>query len=170
MQSIVVVVVWLGTNNVVVVVGCCCCSHLGRQRRNPTARSLSRTRRTTTTPRCAWAADVILVVSEMPRAAEKAFVGVGADFRRTPTGEHWVDDSTRTSCIACSKTFTLLRRRHHCRQCGEVFCGSCAPERQPAGLDTPMRLCKACARLPRSAPPAFAGLFRQISSVFCCAE
>ena len=106
----------------------------------------------------------------MPRAAEKALVGVGADFRRTPTGEHWVDDSTRTSCIACSKTFTLLRRRHHCRQCGEVFCGSCAPERQPAGLDTPMRLCKACARLPRSAPPAFAGFFRQISSVFCCAE
>lgn len=37
----------------------------------------------------------------------------------------WVDDNTVTKCYNCSKQFTLLFRRHHCRFCGKIFCSPC---------------------------------------------
>ena len=30
---------------------------------------------------------------------------------------------------SCGRAFTLLRRRHHCRGCGRIFCDACAPPR-----------------------------------------
>lgn len=32
----------------------------------------------------------------------------------------WVPDELAPQCMACSSTFTVLRRRHHCRNCGKV--------------------------------------------------
>ncbi|KDO33971.1 hypothetical protein SPRG_01247 [Saprolegnia parasitica CBS 223.65] len=37
----------------------------------------------------------------------------------------WVPDGARASCIGCAKAFYLLRRRHHCRVCGDIVCGRC---------------------------------------------
>jgi hypothetical protein len=37
----------------------------------------------------------------------------------------WVPDEQRAACTLCSAMFTLFTRRHHCRQCGEVFCAAC---------------------------------------------
>lgn len=39
----------------------------------------------------------------------------------------WHKDST--NCEVCQKGFGLLRRRHHCRQCGACVCSSCSPFR-----------------------------------------
>ena len=41
----------------------------------------------------------------------------------------WVPDHEVTRCMSatCGAPFTLTRRRHHCRQCGKVYCGRCAP-------------------------------------------
>jgi hypothetical protein len=43
----------------------------------------------------------------------------------------WVDDEDAARCMnaKCAKPFGLLRRRHHCRLCGCVFCNSCTSER-----------------------------------------
>ncbi|QKF94394.1 phosphatidylinositol kinase [Fadolivirus algeromassiliense] len=37
----------------------------------------------------------------------------------------WVEDDAVTSCYNCSKTFSLLLRKHHCRFCGRIFCADC---------------------------------------------
>lgn len=37
----------------------------------------------------------------------------------------WVEDKYAVRCRTCAKEFALLRRRHHCRQCGQVFCSAC---------------------------------------------
>ncbi|KAJ8558966.1 hypothetical protein ON010_g8483 [Phytophthora cinnamomi] len=39
----------------------------------------------------------------------------------------WVKNEDRASCVICWKRFNaIFRRRHHCRLCGEVICGSCS--------------------------------------------
>ncbi|CAN0452439.1 unnamed protein product, partial [Ectocarpus fasciculatus] len=30
-------------------------------------------------------------------------------------------------CAVCGERFAALRRRHHCRCCGEVVCATCSP-------------------------------------------
>ena len=43
-----------------------------------------------------------------------------------PTAPEWKPDSDVKECEICLRAFTLLRRRHHCRACGGVFCGPCS--------------------------------------------
>eukprot|EP00743_Colponemidia_sp_Colp-15_P005626 GILK01006048.1.p1 GENE.GILK01006048.1~~GILK01006048.1.p1 ORF type:complete len:905 (+),score=176.97 GILK01006048.1:32-2716(+) len=38
----------------------------------------------------------------------------------------WLPDSHSPSCQLCIMNFTLMKRRHHCRRCGKVVCGSCS--------------------------------------------
>ncbi|EQC38971.1 hypothetical protein SDRG_03925 [Saprolegnia diclina VS20] len=40
--------------------------------------------------------------------------------------ETWVPDAARQRCIHCTRPFSLFRRRHHCRVCGDVLCGACS--------------------------------------------
>ncbi|KAK4513578.1 uncharacterized protein ATC70_005582 [Mucor velutinosus] len=40
--------------------------------------------------------------------------------------EFWMPDEQCNECYKCRKPFTLLRRKHHCRTCGQIFCGRCA--------------------------------------------
>ena len=37
----------------------------------------------------------------------------------------WVPDEATTVCRKCDKHFNGLRRRHHCRACGQLFCSHC---------------------------------------------
>jgi len=39
--------------------------------------------------------------------------------------QHWVSDSQTTNCYSCNSQFTQINRRHHCRQCGFVYCAEC---------------------------------------------
>eukprot|EP00475_Leptophrys_vorax_P007044 TRINITY_DN1443_c0_g1_i1.p1 TRINITY_DN1443_c0_g1~~TRINITY_DN1443_c0_g1_i1.p1 ORF type:complete len:408 (-),score=90.34 TRINITY_DN1443_c0_g1_i1:487-1710(-) len=48
--------------------------------------------------------------------------------RRMSNSENWVPDEERKFCSGCGLEFTLVRRRHHCRKCGEVFCKLCCPK------------------------------------------
>lgn len=38
----------------------------------------------------------------------------------------WVEDSECTACSGCSKLFGVTRRKHHCRECGNIFCSKCS--------------------------------------------
>ena len=41
--------------------------------------------------------------------------------------DKWQPDSSQNKCLCCSKEFKILmRRRHHCRFCGNIFCSDCS--------------------------------------------
>lgn len=52
-----------------------------------------------------------------------------------------------SKCMHCEKTaFTILNRRHHCRNCGSVVCGNCSKNKFliPSQSKTPVRVCDTC--------------------------
>ncbi|XP_068816035.1 lateral signaling target protein 2 homolog isoform X2 [Struthio camelus] len=68
----------------------------------------------------------------------------GAGARSLP---EWVPDSSCSQCSACRSPFTLLRRRHHCRSCGKIFCSRCSPHTAALphyGQPRPVRVCAHC--------------------------
>mmetsp|Transcript_22930 Transcript_22930/g.25505 ORF Transcript_22930/g.25505 Transcript_22930/m.25505 type:complete len:242 (-) Transcript_22930:129-854(-) len=42
---------------------------------------------------------------------------------------HWAPDSASNYCTKCKLEFTNVRRRHHCRLCGLLFCDDCSNRR-----------------------------------------
>ena len=49
-----------------------------------------------------------------------------------PTAGVWVPDAEAPACHGCRLPFhAVVRRRHHCRCCGRVFCNACTPRRLP---------------------------------------
>eukprot|EP00164_Ancoracysta_twista_P003301 GFYU01004409.1.p1 GENE.GFYU01004409.1~~GFYU01004409.1.p1 ORF type:complete len:860 (-),score=269.31 GFYU01004409.1:109-2688(-) len=47
---------------------------------------------------------------------------------RKTEGE-WVPDDASICCLVCSRRFTELYRRHHCRHCGSLICGACSSKK-----------------------------------------
>ncbi|EJW84322.1 hypothetical protein WUBG_04768, partial [Wuchereria bancrofti] len=57
----------------------------------------------------------------------------------------WLEDSEAINCHTCDKPFTLTNRKHHCRQCGQIFCASCSSfTAKIASSRNPVRVCNAC--------------------------
>ena len=44
----------------------------------------------------------------------------------TPQNKFWMPDRFCKVCYGCEEAFTMYRRRHHCRMCGQIFCNSCS--------------------------------------------
>lgn len=38
----------------------------------------------------------------------------------------WIPDSSVSTCYKCKIDFTLINRKHHCRNCGKIFCSKCS--------------------------------------------
>merc|ERR1719242_559195 len=38
----------------------------------------------------------------------------------------WQANNSANGCTICTRQFTLLKRRHHCRRCGKLVCGKCS--------------------------------------------
>uniref|UniRef100_A0A182MNZ1 Lateral signaling target protein 2 homolog n=1 Tax=Anopheles culicifacies TaxID=139723 RepID=A0A182MNZ1_9DIPT len=59
----------------------------------------------------------------------------------------WIPDCDAPRCMSCASAFTPFRRRHHCRNCGGVFCGVCSNLSKPLpkyGLTKAVRVCRDC--------------------------
>ena len=39
---------------------------------------------------------------------------------------HWIDDNLVTRCYQCGIVFGMFTRKHHCRNCGRIFCHNCS--------------------------------------------
>uniref|UniRef100_A0AC34G9K3 FYVE-type domain-containing protein n=1 Tax=Panagrolaimus sp. ES5 TaxID=591445 RepID=A0AC34G9K3_9BILA len=48
------------------------------------------------------------------------------DYDRSEFKRYWMPDSTVKECYECHEKFSAFRRKHHCRLCGQIFCGKCS--------------------------------------------
>ena len=78
------------------------------------------------------------------------------------SGRKWKDDTDVASCSGCQGGFSLTNRKHHCRNCGNIFCNDCSskqvryclfmfliahsnvPQANMAGYKKPQRVCEGC--------------------------
>ena len=58
----------------------------------------------------------------------------------------WLQDNSVTMCMGCAEPFSMMRRRHHCRGCGEIICSGCSKQRVFLHyLSRGDRVCNKCA-------------------------
>ncbi|KAG8454376.1 hypothetical protein GDO86_000847 [Hymenochirus boettgeri] len=61
--------------------------------------------------------------------------------------DHWVKDEGMDNCSGCAVRFSLTERRHHCRNCGQLFCQKCSrfqSEIKRLKISSPVRVCQNC--------------------------
>ncbi|TKY75263.1 WD repeat and FYVE domain-containing protein 3 [Spatholobus suberectus] len=61
--------------------------------------------------------------------------------------DHWVPDEAVSKCTACGTDFGPFIRKHHCRNCGDIFCDKCTHGRITLTADEnaqPVRVCDRC--------------------------
>ena len=60
----------------------------------------------------------------------------------------WILDRDCLICFQCNESFSMIRRRHHCRACGGLFCGGCSRWKKKLPhlgyTDKEARVCKWC--------------------------
>lgn len=74
-------------------------------------------------------------------------VSCGGKHTVVTVATQWIRDDEAASCMRCGVGFTTFIRRHHCRNCGGVFCGKCSARRLPLlklGFIEPVRVCETC--------------------------
>ncbi|XP_015361899.1 RUN and FYVE domain-containing protein 1 isoform X6 [Marmota marmota marmota] len=60
-------------------------------------------------------------------------------------GHTWLKDDEATHCKQCEKEFSISRRKHHCRNCGHIFCNTCSSnELALPSYPKPVRVCDNC--------------------------
>ncbi|XP_030001427.1 RUN and FYVE domain-containing protein 1 [Sphaeramia orbicularis] len=60
-------------------------------------------------------------------------------------GHAWLKDDEATQCKQCQKEFSISRRKHHCRNCGDIYCNSCSSnELALPSYPRPVRVCDMC--------------------------
>ncbi|XP_011302042.1 RUN and FYVE domain-containing protein 2 isoform X2 [Fopius arisanus] len=57
----------------------------------------------------------------------------------------WANDRHFTHCKGCTREFNITRRKHHCRNCGKIFCNACSDNTiAMSNSAKPVRVCDEC--------------------------
>ncbi|CAG9088860.1 unnamed protein product [Plutella xylostella] len=76
--------------------------------------------------------------------------GGGTRYADTELARYWMPDDISRECYECAARFSTLRRRHHCRVCGQIFCSRCCSQRVPGqifGCAGGLRVCTYCCNI-----------------------
>jgi RUN and FYVE domain-containing protein 1 len=95
-------------------------------------------------------------VKEMNREQDKTLEELGQQLswtklqmdslkEETKVPGSWEKDSEAASCKGCDKEFNIARRKHHCRNCGGIFCDKCSDNKMelPSSAKK-LRVCDGC--------------------------
>ncbi|XP_055323880.1 RUN and FYVE domain-containing protein 2 isoform X3 [Sitodiplosis mosellana] len=90
-----------------------------------------------------------LQVSELQEKLKNAEQNNSRLINSDTNGSVWSPDNSTSKCKKCEREFSLTRRKHHCRNCGEIFCNSCSEQVAPLPNDQgqmskPVRVCDGC--------------------------
>lgn len=88
-----------------------------------------------------------LTLVEALAAKEVRAVSCGGAHTVVLVAKEWIGDAEAAHCMRCSSKFTFSVRRHHCRNCGGVFCAKCSSHRHPLltlGFVDAVRVCDGC--------------------------
>ncbi|RWS05942.1 early endosome antigen 1-like isoform X1 [Dinothrombium tinctorium] len=61
--------------------------------------------------------------------------------------KRWTEDDEVTNCTSCNRQFSLALRKHHCRNCLQIFCNECSSKVaviRSHSSNKPVRVCDAC--------------------------
>lgn len=61
--------------------------------------------------------------------------------------DHWIRDENAETCKACNVKFSFSERKHHCRDCGLIFCNNCTKYETDIprlNISKSVRVCMAC--------------------------
>ncbi|CAG8545834.1 16742_t:CDS:2 [Acaulospora morrowiae] len=64
--------------------------------------------------------------------------------------DYWMADDACKECYGCNIHFTIYRRKHHCRICGQIFCSKCASNiisGEKFNHEGSMRVCNWCSKI-----------------------
>lgn len=75
-------------------------------------------------------ADMPLSLINETTVSLDSLCGVFITPREAVVRANWIRDDEASHCMCCRRSvFTILTRRHHCRQCGRVVCHACSTKR-----------------------------------------
>lgn len=59
---------------------------------------------------------------------------------------YWIPDNMALFCMQCNQKFSFIKRRHHCRACGQVLCSVCCSLKAKLEYmgDAEVRICVQC--------------------------
>lgn len=59
---------------------------------------------------------------------------------------YWIPDNMTMFCMQCNQKFSFIKRRHHCRACGQVLCSTCCSLKAKLEYmgDVEARICVQC--------------------------
>uniref|UniRef100_A0A1L8DMD8 Putative run domain-containing protein n=1 Tax=Nyssomyia neivai TaxID=330878 RepID=A0A1L8DMD8_9DIPT len=89
-----------------------------------------------------------LQISELKEKQSSHDTSLGSATDMTGSGV-WAPDKLSSKCRSCNREFGITRRKHHCRNCGEIFCHNCSEQMAPlpnaqGQLGKPVRVCDGC--------------------------
>ncbi|KAK4276494.1 hypothetical protein QN277_014636 [Acacia crassicarpa] len=89
-----------------------------------------------------------LKTNEQPTEKKKGLVD-WMNLIKPPNEEkdHWVPDEAASKCTGCGTDFNPFVRKHHCRNCGDIFCDKCTQGRIALTADEnapQVRVCDRC--------------------------
>lgn len=99
---------------------------------------------TTSREKIEWMTHISNCIEKLPDGQRKPY---DPNMEAAPK---WIPDKDADTCMSCKTSkFTVVNRRHHCRNCGHVICGDCSKNKflLASQSDEPLRVCNTCFKI-----------------------